>query len=92
MIKIIKSFLKDLLIDSIEDKLFFSVGLFDENGKAVKYLFIPFIPQIGSYVQFDNVGFKYRFKVNSCEIEFTNDNWKLIKLKGECHPLEKATY
>lgn len=87
----IKESLVESLWETIEDKTFYSIDLYDIQGKALTHLFLNYVPQIGSYVVYDKLdtGIKYRFQV--LESEMTANYYRVcFKLKGNYCLYEKA--
>jgi hypothetical protein len=89
----IKKFLTRLILaiyqEHFEHLLFKNVSLFDKQGKALKHLYIPYEPQIGSFMVFENNGVKFRYRVDASELTII-DKWAGIKLTGECTQYELA--
>lgn len=91
MLSFIKKWLVEILSDTIEDKTFYSIDLYDMQGNALTHLFLNHVPQIGSFVVYDKMGtgIKYRFQV--LESEMTANYYRVsFKLKGICALYEKA--
>lgn len=87
----IKASLVESLWETIEDKTFYSIDLYDIQGNSLTHLFLNHVPQIGSYVVYDKMGagIKYRFQV--LESEMTANHYRVsFKLKGNYCLYEKA--